>query len=106
MAEAAGPSEPWPSSGGPIQPGHDPTSSDYADDDIRCSSCGIWKRFDQFQSRAKGRRPYTRTCLSCREDKVRISRPEDLRKLLTSRAFESGRTTISETCEDCWTVSW
>ena len=73
MAESAGPSEPRPSSGGLIRPRDDPTSSGYADNGIQCSSCGRWESPDQFQSKAKGRRSHTRTCLRCREKKVRIS---------------------------------
>ena len=74
MAETAGPSEPRLSSGGPIQSDDDPTSSTYAADEIQCSSCGQWAGSHHFQSKAKGHRSYTKTCLGFRNKKVRISR--------------------------------
>ena len=98
MAEAANLWEPPSSSDGPIQ-----------SDRIQCSSCGRWESSDQFKSRAKGRHShtkYTKTCLRCRQSKVRTSLVcRILEKLLTSIASKSGRTTISETCEDCWPFS-
>jgi len=43
-------------------------------DEIQCSTCGRWAGPDQFKSKAKGRRfNTTKTCLRCRENKVRIS---------------------------------
>jgi hypothetical protein len=75
MAEVAGPSEPPPSSGGPNQPDDDATSSAYTGNKIQCGSCGRWEGPDQFQSKAKGHRPHTKTCLRCRGNKVRLSHP-------------------------------